>query len=175
VRSGAPRGWTDRLGSEVSGHFFKLNATVNLFAQQAGRLMAVTPGPGVAAADKKLADSSLSAWSLLGAYNPIGRLLAGIAAPAGVTYPLRAWDAAALQRLVRAGYEIRRQRIAAADIPAFLAQHPEWSTHPGDGRPFVWEAQSGEIRVQTIGEQPRGRRFHIRIWQAPPPGGETPG
>jgi hypothetical protein len=175
ARSAAARTWSDRLGSEVSGHFFKLNATVNLFAQQAQRLMSVTPGPGVAAADKKLADSSLTAWSLVGAYNPIGKLLAGIAAPAGVTYPLRAWDAAALQRLVRAGYEIRRQRIAPADIPAFLTQHPEWSTHPGDGRPFLWQADSGEIRIQTIGEQPQGRRFSIRIWQAPPPGGEAPG
>lgn len=175
ARAAAPRGLTDRLGSEISGHFFKLNATVNLFAQQAGRLMSVTPGPEVAAADKKLADSSLSAWSLLGAYNPIGKLLAGIAAPGGVTYPLRAWDAAALQRLVRAGYEIRRQRIAPADIPAFLGRHPEWSTHPGDGRPFVWLPESTEIHVQTIGEQPRGRRFFIRVWQAPPAGGETPG
>jgi hypothetical protein len=173
--SAAPRNWTDRLGSEVSGHFFKLNATVNLFARQAQRLMTLTPGPGVAAADKKLADSSLTAWGLLGAYNPIGKLLAGIAAPAGVTYPLRAWDAAALQRLVRAGYEIRRQRIAPADIPAFLAQHPEWSTHPGDGRPFVWLPESGEIRIQTIGEQPQGRRFSIRIWQAPLPGVESAG
>ncbi len=174
ARTGAPRTWSGRLGSEVSGHFFKLNATVNLFAQQAGRLMALAPGAGVAAADKELADSSLSAWSLLGAYNPIGRLLAGIAAPMGVTYPLRAWDAAGLQRLVRAGYEIRRQRIAPADIPAFLARHPEWSTHPGDGRPFLWLPESREIRVQTIGEQPHGRRFSIRIWQAPPPGADAP-
>jgi hypothetical protein len=175
ARTGAPRAWTDRLGSEVSGHFFKLNATENLCAQQAGRLIALRPGPGVAAADKTLADSSLSAWSLLGAYNPIGRLLAGIAAPMGVTYPLRAWDAAALQRLVRAGYEIRRQRIAPVDVAAFLARHPEWSTHPGDGRPFLWLPDSGEIRVQTIGEQPQGRRFSIRIWQAPPEGEQISG
>jgi hypothetical protein len=175
ARTGAPRDWTDRLGSEISGHFFKLNATVNLFAQQAERLMSLTPGPAVAAADKKLADSSLSAWSLLGAYNPIGRLVAGMAAPMGVTYPLRAWDAAALQRLVRAGYEIRRQRIAASEVPAFLARHPEWSTHPGDGRPFLYRPDSGELGVQTIGDQPQGRRFSIRIWQPPPPASETPG
>lgn len=168
ARTAAPRSWTDRLGAEVSGHFFKLDATVNLFAAQAGRLMSIAPGPGVADAVRKLADSSRSAWSLVGAYNPIGRLLAGIAAPTGVTYPLRAWDAAALQRLVRAGYEIRRQRIAPADIPAFLTRHPEWSTHPGDGRPFLWLPESSEIRVQTIGEQPQGRRFSIRVWQAPP-------
>src|ERR1700751_3905360 len=93
-----------------------------LFPSTALFRSSVAPGPEVAAADKKLADSSLSAWSLLGAYNPIGKLLAGIAAPGAVTYPLRPGDAAALQPLVRAGYETRRQRIAPADIPAFLGR-----------------------------------------------------
>jgi hypothetical protein len=167
--------WTSRLGSAVSGHFLKPNATVNLFAQQAQRLMAVARGAEVVALTRKLMDSSYTGLSMVGVYNPIGKLLAGIAAPTGVTYPLRAWDAAALQRLVRTGYEIRRQRVAPADIPAFLQQHPEWSTHPADGRPFLWSADVGEIRVQTIGEQPQGRRFSIRVWRSPAPGAETPG
>ncbi|MDE2137853.1 MAG: hypothetical protein KGJ68_10485 [Gammaproteobacteria bacterium] len=162
------RSGLDRLGSAVSGHFFKLNATVNLFAQLVQRLDSIAPGPQVAATDRKLADTSFTAWSAVGVYNPIGKLLAGIAAPMGVNYPLRAWDAAALQRLVRAGYEIRRRRTPSADIPAFLAQHPEWATHPGDGRPFVWDPETLEIRVQTIGEQPAGRRFSIRVWQGEP-------
>lgn len=165
ARATVERGWLDRLGTAISGHFFKLNATLNLFAQQAERLRAIVPGPDVIASDRRLADSSATAWGAVGLYNPIGKLLAGIAAPAGVSYPLRAWDAAALQRLVRAGYEIRRQRIAAAEIPAFLRQHPQWSTHPGDGRPFVWNAATAQIRIQTIGEQPAGRRFFIRVWQ----------
>ena len=62
-------------------------------------------------------------------------------------------------------YEIRRQGIEPAGIAAFLARHPEWSTHPGDGRPFLWDAKNGELRVQTMGRQPAGRRFGIRIWQ----------
>jgi hypothetical protein len=165
ARAAIERGWLDRLGTAISGHFFKPDATLNLFAQQVGRLKAITPGPAVAASDRKLVDSSATAWGTVGVYNPIGKLLAGIAAPTGVTYPLRAWDAAALQRLVRLGFEIRRQKLATADIPAFLGQHPEWSTHPGDGRPFIWSADTGQIRVQTIGEQPPGRRFFIRVWQ----------
>jgi hypothetical protein len=168
--AGVERGALDRLGSAVSGHFFKLNATVNLLAQQVQRLDSIAPGPGIAATDRKLSDSSSTAWSAVGVYNPIGRLLAGLAAPMGVNYPLRAWDVAALQRLVRAGYEIRRRQIAKADIPAFLSQHPEWATHPGDGRPFVWNPDALEIRVQTIGEQPAGRRFSIRVWQPAAPG-----
>jgi hypothetical protein len=87
----------------------------------------------------------------------------------GVDYPLRAWDVAALQRLVRAGYEIRRRQTPKADIAGFLSQHPEWATHPGDGRPFVWDPDALELRVQTIGEQPAGRRFSIRVWQPAAP------
>jgi len=164
------RSGLDRLGSAVSGHFFKLNATVNLFAQQVQRLDSIAPGPQVAATDRKLAQTSATAWSAVGVYNPIGKLLAGLAAPLGVNYPLRAWDVAALQRLVRAGYEIRRRQTPKADIPAFLEQHPEWARHPGDGRPFLWDPEALEIRVQTIGEQPAGRRFSIRVWQGAAPG-----
>ena len=165
-RAGAERSPLDRLGSAVSGHFFKLNATVNLFAQQVQRVDSLVPGADVAAADRKLADTSSTAWSVVGVYNPIGKLLAGLAAPMGVNYPLRAWDVAALQRLIRAGYEIRRRQIAAADVPAFLGEHPEWATHPGDGRPFLFSPEPRELRVQTIGEQPAGRRFSIHVWQA---------
>jgi hypothetical protein len=60
---------------------------------------------------------------------------------------------------------VRRQGIEPAGIPAFLARHPEWSTHPGDDRPFLWDAKNGELRVQTMGRQQPGRRFSIRIWQ----------
>jgi hypothetical protein len=165
ARADLGRSPLDRLGSAVSGHFFKLSATVNLFALQVQRLDAIVPGPEVTAINRRLAATSATAWSVMGLYNPIGRLLAGLEAPLGVNYPLRAWDVAALQRLVRAGYEIRRQQLSKADIPAFLERHPEWARHPGDGRPFVWNPATLEIRVQTIGEQPAGRRFSIRIWE----------
>jgi hypothetical protein len=66
---------------------------------------------------------------------------------------------------VRLGYEIRRQRVDGAAIPAFLRMHPEWSTHPADGRPFLWDAKTSELRVQTVAKQQPGRRFSIRVWQ----------
>ena len=63
------------------------------------------------------------------------------------------WDLAAFQRLLHLGYEIRRQQLDADAIPALLRAHPEWATHPADGRPFLWKAQSGELCARRIGEE----------------------
>jgi len=103
-------------------------------------------------------------------YNPLGKVLTSALTEPYRRYPPRAWDQAALQRLVRAGYEIRQRRVAPADLPAFLQAHPQWSTHPADGRPFLWDAVTGELRVQTISQHPPAWRFSIRIWQAAPAG-----
>ncbi len=165
----AMAGWMNRLWNRISWHFFKINATENLLARQTARRMLAVRDPATFYRARKaprgwlLEDQSL--WTLLLSYNPTGKVLAGISDSVFDEYPLRAWDGAALQRLVRAGYEIRRQRIETASIPSFLQQHPEWSTHPADGRPFLWDAGSGELRVQTVGRQPPGRRFSIRLWQ----------
>jgi hypothetical protein len=160
----------NRVGNIASAHFFKLDASENLFARNAAQLNAsAAAAPAAFAAKSRQPLESLAAsersWTVWLSYNPIGNILAAIVAPGLTGYAPRAWDAAALQRLVRLSYEIRRQGIETAGIPAFLAQHPEWSTHPGDGRPFLWDAKNGELRVQTVGRQPAGRRFSIRIWQ----------
>ena len=82
-------------------------------------------------------------------YDPIGKILVAIAAPAYENYIVRPYDAAALQRLVRLSFEIRRQRIAPSEIAGFMKLHPEWATHPADGRSFVWKPSSGGIRDPT--------------------------
>jgi hypothetical protein len=108
-----------------------------------------------------------SMWILPLSYNPLGKVLVAISEPVFEDYSLRAWDAAALQRLVRLSYEIRRQRIEPDAIPAFLKQHPEWSTHPADGRPFLWDPTKGELRIQPAAKQPPGRRFSVAVWRSP--------
>ena len=170
------RSW-NRLQSIAGAHFFKLQATENLFARNAAQLIAsAAADPAAFAARSRQPRVSPPAgepsWTVLLRYNPIGKFLAAIPARNLPDFPLRAWDGAALQRLVRLSYELRRQGINAASLPAFLEQHPEWSTHPGDGRPFLWDAKSGELRIRTMGRQPAARRFSIRVWQpqtlAPP-------
>ena len=39
-----------------------------------------------------------------------------------------------------------------------------------DGRPFLWDAAKGELRVQTVAQQPQERRFSIPVWRLTPIG-----
>jgi hypothetical protein len=171
ARRGA-QGWLARAGSRISDHFLKLHATENLLATQTRRWMAAASdpakfyrmNPGSAGGSTE----QPRVWLLPLTYNPLGKLLTAVVTQPYRHYPPRAWDEAALQRLVRAAYEIRMRRVAAADLAAFLQAHPQWSTHPADGRPFLWDAVTGELRVQTLSQYPPGWRFGVRLWQAPP-------
>jgi hypothetical protein len=172
ARSGVS-GWLNRLDSRIEGHFFKLHASENLFARQTLSRMGAAGDPSGFLRSRStphgLFPEGESLWAH--AYNPLGKVLAAIADPAYDNYLLRAWDAAALERLVRLSYEIRRARIDPGAIPAFLRQHAEWSTHPADQRPFLWDAARGELRVQTLARQSPGRRFSVSVWKpalAPP-------
>jgi len=100
--------------------------------------------------------------------NPIGKILVSIGTPAYENYPLRPYDAAALQRLVRLSLEIRRQQIATEGIPDFMKQHPEWSTHPADGTPFSWNPATNELAIHTVATQASARRFLVQVWHRPP-------
>ncbi len=167
ARRGA--GWLERVGSRLTGHFLKPNATANLLARDTLRWMAVAGEP----AEFYRVTESSTAWGdgnpgirlVPISYNPLGKVLASVVTQPYRHYPPRAWDAEALQRLVRAGFEIRQRRVVPEDLAGFLRAHPQWSTHPADGRPFLWEAGSGELRVQTVAQHPPGWRFSIRIWQ----------
>jgi hypothetical protein len=168
ARSGVA-GWLNRVLSRGGGHFFKINATENQFARLTVRRALEAADPASFFRERKeetrVPPEDFNPWTVRLSYNPLGKILVAIEGSYPDIYILRAWDGAALQRLVRLGYEIRRQRIDAAAVPAFLQHHPEWSTHPADRRPFVWDSQRAEIQVQTLAKQPPGRRFSIRVWQ----------
>ena len=170
-RRGA-QGWLERAGSRMSDHFLKLNATENLLATETLRWMAAAADPPrFYAATRSSAAWPIEPrgrWLLPLSYNPLGKVLTRVVTDPYRHYPPRAWDEAALQRLVRLGYEIRQRRLAPADLPAFLRAHPQWSTHPADGRPFLWDAGTSELRMQTLSQHPPGWRFSIPIWQPLP-------
>jgi hypothetical protein len=162
--------WWERLFDQIATPLLKINATQNLQAQEAAQRQRM----GDAAPEKFLAardayrrwHENKFAFGPSYVYNPAGKVLAGIGWALYDGYALRAYDGAAFLRLVRLGYEIRSRKIGDEAIPGFMRQHPEWASHPVNGAPFVWDRRKREIAVQTLGEQPKDRRFAISVWSA---------
>jgi hypothetical protein len=158
--------WWSRMGNALQAHFFKLNATENMAAAIAGQRVELGNSDP---AQFNLNQDAYREWldrnerqlSPAFLYNPIGKILVKLAENPNDGYYLRAYDVAAYQRLVYLLFQLKLQHIATADLPAFLKAHPDWSTHPVDGKPFRWNPETGELAVNTLGEQAQGRRFSL--------------
>jgi hypothetical protein len=161
--------WWQRGLTRFQFHFFKKNSTLNLNAEAMlnFKKMADAEPAAMLAAQQAVIDwqEKNAVFGLGIVYNPIGKILVGIAAPSYGDYALRAIDAAALQRLVRLGYEIRRQAISEKNIPQFIEKHPEWAMHPVNGEFFQWNAEKGEIALKPVAKQQKDRRFSIPVWR----------
>lgn len=162
-----PHPWWEPYAAKIEAHFMKAGSTVNLDARNMMQLQKVADSD---AEDFLAARDAYRQWSkdtfglgLKYAYNPIGRLMADFGG-AYDDYPLRAYDVAAFVRMVRLGYLIRRQKLRAEDVAAFMKAHPQWSTHPVDGRPFAWDASKRDMAVQPLAPAPKDQRFSIPIW-----------
>jgi hypothetical protein len=158
--------WRQRTSNAFQVHFFKLNASQNMSAARAARWAALADSEpsqflSSRSANREWLTHNDLHFSLGYLYNPIGKILIAIATPQNDTYPLRVYDVAAYQRLVYLVFQIKRQQIATPDVAAFLEAHPEWSTHPVDGKPFRWNAETGELGVNTLGEHSRDQRFSV--------------
>jgi hypothetical protein len=163
--------WEERTSNVFQAHFFKLNATENMSAARAVRWAALADSEASQFDRNRDAnrtwfkDNDLH-FSVGFLYNPIGKILVAIATPQNDKYSLRIYDVAAFQRLVYLAYQLKRQHITAADVPAFLEAHPEWSTHPVDGKPFRCNADTGELAMTTLGEHPAGQRFSATYFRS---------
>ncbi len=170
VDSASEESWWEPAFDRISSLFIKINATQNLqarLATQQQKMVEADPAKFFVARDAYqlwLRDNLEFRMHYI--YNPFGKSLIGIATSPYENYYLRAFDGAAFQRLVRLGYEIRSQKIEDKAVPLFIQKHPEWASHPVDGRPFIWDEKKREIAVQTLGQQPKDRRFSIRVWSA---------
>ena len=146
---------------------FKIHATENLQASNTLKLIAIMDGP------PRLLEKPMSTYAdeanclatprVSCLYNPVGKILTAIAIPAYEDYPLRAYDVAALQRMVKLAYEIRIQQVETAKIPRFMKQHPEWSTHPVDGKEFTFNPTTGRLSMERLGNQSKTRYFAIPV------------
>ncbi len=159
------RAWNRALGLLV-----QVNATTNLSAQHwaaLGRALNVSPQELAASHEAYLArerdDLSLGLGYL---YNPAGKLLVAVDAQSSdvlYDYALRSYDAAAVQRLARLAYELRKQRIAPAGVGAFMQQHPQWASHPVDGRLFSWDPEKHALAVNPLGQWKHDQRLGVAL------------
>jgi hypothetical protein len=79
-------------------------------------------------------------------------------------YVLRVYDVAAVQRLTKLGYEVRRQHIQPEQIADFIKQHPEWATHPVNGEAFAWNPESSSISLRPLSDRAGNWRYSIPVW-----------
>ncbi len=173
-------------------HFFKRNSTLNaLAALNADQVRLDSADLARFAADEERlrdtwqdrvgpaglllwADPARWTWArarsapLTFLYNPSGKDLVAYTMSRMFDFKSTLLDSAAVQRLVRLGEQIRRERIPAALIPGFMARHPEWARHPLSNQSFVWNAADGTITVPTARSYPANRRFWIHVWRADP-------
>jgi hypothetical protein len=167
--------WRQRTWNAVQAHFFKVNATENMGAAQAAQWVALgNSEPAQFYLNREryrewLKDNGphLSPTFL---YNPTGKILAALAGSQNDAYMLRVFDVAAYQRLVYLAFQLKRQHVMNPDVASFLKAHPEWSIHPVDGKPFSWNAESGELAVNTLGPHPTGQRFSVFVGRSSPSG-----
>ena len=166
------RGWWGRFSDQITWPFFKVNATQNLDAKIKMHLQKMADADP---AEFFVARDAYRTWlrdniefGVHYVYNPFGKIAMNVASHTYENYSLRAYDGAAFQRLVRLGYEIRNQKVEDKAVPSFMQRNPQWASHPVNGRPFVWDEKKREIVVQTLGQQPEGRRFSVPVWRAAP-------
>ena len=164
--SAAPPSWRKRMENAFEGHFFKINATENMSAPQAAHWAALMDSEASQflrnrEANRHWLEENQPHFSLSSFYNPVGKILVRVAMSQNDSYPLRVYDVAAYQRLVYLAYQLKAQHVATAEVPAFLKAHPEWSTHPVDGKLFLCNPETGELVVNTLGEHPAGQRFSV--------------
>jgi hypothetical protein len=160
--------WVQRRSTDFGRPFLKPNATRNLQLRILEPLIALAEDDPVHYPQSARAYGDWYdrlTWKRFPAvlYNPVGKSLLYLGGAGFLDYPLRAYDVAAFQRLVVLSYQLRAHEVAPAEVPGYMAAHPECSTHPVERLPFAWDAQAAEIRVIPRARQPPGRRFAIRI------------
>lgn len=165
---GQSMSWWERTVFRFQAQYFKLHATENLQARQ---MIVLAQFADADPSDFSRRREAYRQWVKRNAavpsfgmiYNPMGKILVEISAPAYEDYPARVYDVAAMQRLVCLVYQIRNQKIDLAGIPGFLKQHPEWST-PIDAKPIQWDATAGELKVPLTGTHPLAHRFSVKLY-----------
>lgn len=163
--------WWRMHAARIESHFLKLQATENLYALKMGQLQVLGNAPP---AEFKMRMTQWREWEathaqtlgLQSLYNPLGRSMFDVGSGIDDEYPERAQDLAAFERAVRLAYEIRMNRIANSDIPAYI-RHSELAMYPATGEEATWDATRSQLSVRPMAPSMfTPHRFTVPIWRA---------
>lgn len=170
IDGGQQPSWWRLHAARIENHFFKVQATENLYASQMAQLQILGDTPP---SEFKSKLAQWHAWEAANLeilrpsslYNPSGKLMVDIGARIYDEYPKRAQDLAAFERAVKLAYEIRIKRIASSEIPAYIHSRPELAVYPATGEEVSWDAMRSQISIRPMVSRSPPRRFTIPIWR----------
>jgi hypothetical protein len=139
-------------------HFIKYNATLNAQWQVDARYGALSRGACtnlLAAASGVKNHNPVSLGKVL--YNPLGNILAGIAAPSDIVYIHALCDMDGMIRIVQLQLQARMQHVSDDQLAHFAATGGARYANPFDGQPMHIDVARNSIEFAPVAE--RDRRF----------------
>ena len=132
--------WSHRLAGDIGARFLKYNASLNSFWAQVERNQATARGSCVdltANLDKARHAAPVPVLGYI--YNPIGKVLSGVAGATGDEYIKSMCDLQGMVSIVALQLTIAAQHLNDAQIAAFVTQHAALYFDPYTGMPLAWQ------------------------------------
>jgi hypothetical protein len=132
--------WTQRLAGDIGARFLKYNASMNSFWSNVAVNQAVSRGSCVDLAANRGKMRQAASMPLLGyIYNPIGKILSGVAAPTGDDYIKSMCDLQGMTGIVGLQLTLGAERVGDDRIADFVRQSAAQYGDPYTGRPLEWQ------------------------------------
>jgi len=162
--SADPDSWSNYFFTPFVSLFFKRQNSYNLTAENFSEHVSashLTLDQWMAQQSEmqnKMGDMNRMQWHWV--YNPIGKTLASVGAPAYSVYVGRVFDVYAMNRLVGAAWKIKTMKGNIAETSRQLPA--EW-LNPYTLKPFSWDAQDHELGFEPAGGRRSDRKFSLLL------------
>jgi hypothetical protein len=145
-----PLAWWQRLPSTLAHRAFLANSTLNLSVGYLQQMQTISGLPAheveAALSDALLQwneDEACALWKHV--RNPVGRCMATAGIHSYQGYVQRVADIDGYRRLVLLQHRAAAERIALAEMPAWLAKSPQELRNPYTQQPMQWDAASQSL------------------------------
>jgi hypothetical protein len=132
--------WSHRLAGDIGAKFLKYNASMNSFWSHVEVNQAVSRGSCVDLAANRGKMRQAAPIPILGyIYNPIGKILSGVAASTGDDYIKSMCDLQGMTGIVGLQLTVGAERVGDDRIADFVTQSAAVYGDPYTGRPLEWQ------------------------------------